>query len=258
MRRCIALFFTVFVLLLGLAQPASAAGSDASQFASLVNSARAAAGLPAYAYAGDLADVALGQAQRMAARQAIYHNPNLATEVSNWRMVGENVGVGGTVDSLHDAFMNSPAHRANILSDQFTEIGVGSVVGDDGRMYVAEVFRLPDGGDAAAAPEPAPAPAAGAASPAPAAEPAPEAPPVTEPPAPVVTAPPVSPAPVQAVAATTQPLSAPRVHTQVAAAAVRPAAPANHGISIVVWLAAALALAVMGAHAFVVRARLAS
>src|SRR4051794_9414422 len=182
MRRCIALLITALVSLFTLAQPASAAASDASRFASLANSARSASGLGAYAYAGDLADVALGQAQRMAARHAIFHNPNLASEVSSWRMVGENVGVGSTVDSHHDAFMNSPAHRANILSSDFTEIGVGSVIGDDGRMYVSEVFRLPEGAaDVAPAPDPEPAPVA---APAPAPAPAPvAAPPVTEPPA---------------------------------------------------------------------------
>src|SRR5204862_1717148 len=56
---------------------------------------------------------------------------------------GENVGVGPNVDSLEDAFMNSPEHRANILDSDYTEIGIGTAVGKDGRLYVTQDFRQP-------------------------------------------------------------------------------------------------------------------
>src|SRR5256885_1199868 len=125
MRRCIALFITAFVTLITLAQPAAA--SDAGRFETLANAARESRGLGDYAIVGELSNAALGQAQRMAARHAIFHNPNLATEVSNWRMGGGNVGVGASADSVRSAFMNSPDHRRSILSGDFTEMGVGSV-----------------------------------------------------------------------------------------------------------------------------------
>ncbi|MEY2422537.1 MAG: hypothetical protein QOI95_2604 [Acidimicrobiaceae bacterium] len=115
----------------------------------------------------------------MAAEHRIFHNANLASDVTDWEMAGENVGVGATADGLHQALMRSPDHRSNILSPDFTEIGVGVVVGDDGRMYVSEVFRLP-AGSAPAAPEPAFVPSE---------EPEPELTPV---PAPVVDAAPVA------------------------------------------------------------------
>ena len=78
----------------------------------------------------------------MAAANRLYHNPNLATDVKNYAWAGENVGYGPDLVTLHQAFMNSPEHRANILSTRFTEIGI-AVVAKDGVLWVAEVFRRP-------------------------------------------------------------------------------------------------------------------
>src|SRR5689334_18446472 len=57
----------------------SASASTAGSFVSLVNSARASAGLKGYAVSSQLTSVALGQAERMASQQRLYHNPGLAT-----------------------------------------------------------------------------------------------------------------------------------------------------------------------------------
>lgn len=40
----------------------------------------------------------------------------------------------------HVALMNSPSHRANILSDKFDEVGVGCYIAPDGRLWVTEMF----------------------------------------------------------------------------------------------------------------------
>jgi uncharacterized protein YkwD len=125
------------------ASTATAADSNAAAFVTRTNAARRAQGLPGYAVAADLAAVARRHSAEMAAKQSLYHNPNLGSEVSGWQVVGENVGTGGTVDSIHTAFMNSPAHRANILATDYTQIGVGTVTDANGRMWVTEVFRLP-------------------------------------------------------------------------------------------------------------------
>jgi hypothetical protein len=125
---------------LGVATPAHA--SYAGSFVSSINAARRSAGRPALAFRSDLAYVAARHSQRMASKDSLYHNPNLGGEVHNWQVVGENVGRGGDVASLHRAFMNSPAHRANILDRDYTEVGVGVVV-KDGIMWVTEVFRRP-------------------------------------------------------------------------------------------------------------------
>jgi hypothetical protein len=131
--------------LTGVALGSSAASASDSGMFGDVNASRAAKGLPAYSWNSHLADVAGEQAARMAKQTKLYHNPNLASDVGNYRWVGENVGYGPTSDSIEDAFMKSPAHKANILDDNYTQIGIASVRDDNGRLWVAQVFRQPSG-----------------------------------------------------------------------------------------------------------------
>jgi hypothetical protein len=121
------------------------AGPNEGDIFSAVNSARASAGLRGYAYAGDLAAAARGQAERMAASGELYHNPNLGSEVGGWSRIGENVAFAGDWRSAHQVLMNSSAHRAQILDSGYTQMGVGTAVGKDGTLWVAEVFRTPSG-----------------------------------------------------------------------------------------------------------------
>jgi len=142
-RRTVVAGVTLALGVLGAGAVAPAAqASTASSFVSMVNSERAAHGLRAYAESGDLASVAYGQARRMAAAQRLYHNPYLASQVSNWRYVGENVGYGPDASALMTAFMNSAPHRANILDHDYTQIGVGTVT-VNGTVWVSMVFRDP-------------------------------------------------------------------------------------------------------------------
>ena len=123
------------------AQPAGATSTE-DGVTSRLNGARTAHGLPALTTRGDLTEVARAQAGRMAESWTLFHNPNLTTDVTGWRYVGENVGYGPDTETVHAAFMGSPGHRANILDSDYTELGVG-VVERDGRVWVVEVFRQP-------------------------------------------------------------------------------------------------------------------
>ena len=123
------------------AAPAGATTAEDSLTARL-NGARSDHGVPSLATRSDLVAVARAQATRMADSGTLYHNPNLTTDVTNWRWVGENVGYGPDVQTVHVAFMNSDGHRANILDTDYTEVGVGVVERGD-RVWVAEVFRRP-------------------------------------------------------------------------------------------------------------------
>jgi uncharacterized protein YkwD len=139
-----ALALTLAAFLAGAvnAAPASASVSAESTFVSKINSARSARGVQRLNVRSDLVSVARAQAARMASRNVLYHNPNLTRDVRNWRWVGENVGYGPSSATVHVAFMNSPAHKANIVDRDYTEVGVGAVV-RGGRVWVAEVFRKP-------------------------------------------------------------------------------------------------------------------
>src|ERR687897_472425 len=84
---------------------------------------------------GAIMTIAREQARRMADQGTLYHNPRLTTQVTSWRLVGENVGTGPDPLTVHRAFMRSPSHRANVLSREFTRIGVGAVA-RDGQVWV--------------------------------------------------------------------------------------------------------------------------
>lgn len=146
----------------------------------LINEARSAAGVAPLAWADDLAEVAAAWSQTMAVEERQYHNPDYAEQICCWAMVAENVGnrrgVGDyrtleeAVVAMHEAFMDSPGHRANILRASFDEVGVGVALTEDGRLWVTHNFRaravvpdpVPDPEpvpDPAPTPDPAPAPA---------------------------------------------------------------------------------------------------
>ena len=59
---------------------------------------------------------------------------------------GENVAYGypkmPTIEIIR-AWMESKGHRENILSKDFTEIGVGAAEGKDGKVYYTQVFGTP-------------------------------------------------------------------------------------------------------------------
>jgi len=133
------------LLLVGFVAPMRAeATTNASerQMASLINHARTSHGRAALSLNSSLSDYARRWSATMASKNRLYHNANLATWLRNWnwRILGENVGAGGSVSQLHVAFMNSPPHRANILDRRFRNIGVGVVV-RNGRTWVTVIFR---------------------------------------------------------------------------------------------------------------------
>jgi len=148
----------LLTLLLSFLVVAPAEAGPAAEFVSRTNSARTSRGLRAYAVRSDLAAVAQRQAARMASQRRMYHNPSLGSEVSGWQAVGENVGRGWDVGSIHQAFMSSSSHRSNILSTSFTEIGVGTARASNGELFVSEVFRRPSGATTYTPPAPRPPP----------------------------------------------------------------------------------------------------
>jgi hypothetical protein len=144
--------------------PVSAAADPATaeaDFLAATNQARAQAGLPGLTRDAGLDGMARQWSNHMAAvfaanggltvdpaapndcnRSALCHNPNLGPGLtavdSNWTKGGENIGVGGDVGSIQNAFLNSPGHYANIVG-QYDRVGVGVVNAGD-RMWVTLDF----------------------------------------------------------------------------------------------------------------------
>ena len=90
----------------------------------------------------ELSKVARKHTSEMVQRTNIFHQSNrqLNRRVTNWYMLGENVGAGGTVDSLHSAFMNSSGHRYNIMKSEFRHVGIGTKR-FGGRLWITVLFE---------------------------------------------------------------------------------------------------------------------
>jgi uncharacterized protein YkwD len=111
-------------------------------FARKMNAARVLDGIGKLQLDPELSKAARKHTQEMWKADELYHTPSdkLRHRVTNWTVIGENVGVGGTVSSLHTAFMNSPAHKDNILYTAFRHVGIG-VAKKNGRMWVTVIFE---------------------------------------------------------------------------------------------------------------------
>ncbi|MGH2794594.1 MAG: CAP domain-containing protein [Actinomycetota bacterium] len=164
----VAIGLTVVLLLL-TAPAATALTSVEACFFNKINAERSDIGRSKLALKGDLTALAREHSARMAEDGTIYHNKNLSNDVEgNWWAVGENVGMGPTCPSLHDAFMASPGHKANIIDKDYNQIGVGVVIKDE-TIYVTEVFAgRPSGGSSggSSAPKPQSKPVTAKAAPA--------------------------------------------------------------------------------------------
>jgi len=125
--KWVAMLSLVATALVGSAALASPAfASPAGDLGAATNVSRAGDGLPALALNAQLNAVAQAWANQLAAAGVLSHNPALRNQVSDWSVLGENVGMAGDVPTVQAAFMASPPHRANILDPRYTQMGVGS------------------------------------------------------------------------------------------------------------------------------------
>ncbi|MEC5424846.1 SafA/ExsA family spore coat assembly protein [Virgibacillus sp. C22-A2] len=102
----------------------------------LVNAERAKAGLPALKHDWELARVAKYKSQDMLDKKYFSHtSPTYGSPFDmmknfgiSYKSAGENIAKGQTsAQKVVNAWMNSSGHRANIMSKDFTHIGVGYV-----------------------------------------------------------------------------------------------------------------------------------
>lgn len=125
-RWVAALSLTVTALVGSAASAGTALASPAGDLASATNTARVFAGVAPLTVNAQLNAIAQAWANKLAAAGVLSHNPVLRTQVSDWTVLGENVGMAGDVPTVQAAFMHSPEHKANILDPRYTQMGVGS------------------------------------------------------------------------------------------------------------------------------------
>lgn len=127
------------VLAIGAAPAAADWVDDEAKFVDMINADRRAAGSGPLVVLPELVEKARRHAEKMAAEERIFHSDDMAEGLEGWQLLGENVGRGGNLETLHQAFMDSAGHRRNVLDPRFDAVGVGIVWYKD-VPYVVELF----------------------------------------------------------------------------------------------------------------------
>ena len=141
-RRWLSIALVATLATLGFGLSAGADSASEGEFLAKINASRAADGLVPLSVDGSLQSHARNHTQDMIDSGGIYHSTSAELQAaagSGWSKLGENVGRGGSVSSLHTAFMNSPGHKANIVGD-YNKVGIGTGTSDgvlirDGRLH---------------------------------------------------------------------------------------------------------------------------
>lgn len=154
-RSWLAAALAALVTVVGLAAlgatPAAATAAnpawDEWDFVRMVNMERWERGIPPVTVVAGLQDLSRAWSRAMASADVLSHDPRLVEGIGarypDWRRMAENVGYGGNMAQIHDAFMNSEGHRNNILNPEFTSIGVG-VTWAGTKLWVTQKFLKSD------------------------------------------------------------------------------------------------------------------
>ncbi|MFZ5945319.1 MAG: stalk domain-containing protein [Bacillota bacterium] len=151
MKRIAVYLAAMFLLLTGFTLNVWAAEGDSQlevQMLELVNEEREKAGLEPLVMEARLVDLARLKSLDMIEKNYFNHtsptygDPFAMMEkygVEYW-LAGENLAGNSSVAGAHEALMNSPGHRANILKPDFTHVGIGIVKGGPYGIMFTQMF----------------------------------------------------------------------------------------------------------------------
>ena len=109
----------------------------------LTNTDRADHDRKALTFNERLSRYARAHSQAMADQGYLSHSTGdqlrAALEGYDWELGGENIGVGGSLEGLEQAFMDSPPHRENLLRRVYEHAAIG-IVRQDGRTWITVIF----------------------------------------------------------------------------------------------------------------------
>lgn len=127
-------------------------GTVEAQVLQLVNAERGKAGLSALTMNGTLSSVAKTKASDMRDKNYFSHDsPTYGSPFDmmkqfgiSYSYAGENIAAGQqTAQAVMTAWMNSPGHRQNIMSPNFTQMGIGYSPGGNMSPYWSQMFIRP-------------------------------------------------------------------------------------------------------------------
>lgn len=122
--------------------------SEQRQALKLLNDDRKKRNLAPLQFNSHLSKLAESYARDMIDREFFSHrNPEgqspferMQEKQITFTYAGENIAFNDSVYSAQQAFMHSPTHKANILSPNYTQVGIGVVKSSTGRIYVVQEF----------------------------------------------------------------------------------------------------------------------
>lgn len=118
----------------------------------LTNKARAAEKLPPLQPNAALFQAARSHTENMAKQEKLEHmldgkrvGDRVKAAGYDYKQVGENIAEGENVtpEDIIKGWLESKAHRENMLNPIFTEIGLGVAKSAKGRVYYTQVFGVP-------------------------------------------------------------------------------------------------------------------
>jgi uncharacterized protein YkwD len=122
-------------------------GDPSSSLLAMVNAARSAEGLRPVRADDALLRLATAHATAMRDAERLAHDTGQGTLVERSERaglvapaLGENVAHAMDVRGAHRTLWASPSHRGNLLDPRFDSAGIGVALGDDGTIWVCEVF----------------------------------------------------------------------------------------------------------------------
>jgi uncharacterized protein YkwD len=144
--------------------------SSESELVARTNQSRASAGLKSLTVDSALTKFARDRSKDMIVRDYFSHTiKGTSRKVFDvmqdagycFKLAGENIGWnnypdGDATAAIHQMFMNSSGHRANILGSAWDLIGVGAYKGSDGRKMWTVIFVQKCGSSATSTPTAAP------------------------------------------------------------------------------------------------------
>ncbi len=123
--------------------------AKAEQLYAMANATREQAGLGRLAWDPALAEAAMKHCMRMAAEGPISHRyggePDLTERAgeagAHFSLIEENIAVGSYPSRIHQGWLDSPGHRANLLNTDIDRIGVAVVAAQGVLFAVADYAR---------------------------------------------------------------------------------------------------------------------
>lgn len=138
--RATLLALAAWTIAISVAVPARAGQSEVARLLELTNLTRAQHGLAELVADARLSRVAAAHSERMQDAGTIFHDDRLASRLRGlpWTTADENVGVGPTVERVHEELLASRTHRDNILGSS-DRVGMATTR-SGGEVYVVQIF----------------------------------------------------------------------------------------------------------------------